>query len=79
MLPPFWMRPGLRNLIIWLAIHCFPLDTCKMAPDIYYHYYDYILPNTKSVVTTVRDSRYKLIHFYGTKKDPLDCNELWLT
>ena len=49
----------------------------KWRRDIYYHYYDYPAQHKVRRHDGVRDSRYKLIHFYGTKKDPLDCNELY--
>ena len=49
----------------------------KWRLDIYYHYYDYPAQHKVRRHDGVRDSRYKLIHFYGTKKDPLDCNELY--
>ena len=72
MLPPFWMRPGLRNLIIWLAIHCFPLLSGKIPAkwrrDIYYHYYDYPAQHKVRRHDGVRDSRYKLIHFMVQRK-----------
>lgn len=45
--------------------------------DLYYHYYDYPAIHQVRRHDGVRDKRYKLIHFYGTKESALNCNELY--
>lgn len=49
----------------------------KWRQDIYYHYYDYPAQHQVRRHDGVRDSRYKLIHFYDGKKKALNCNELY--
>ena len=47
---------------------------------LYYHYYDYPAIHMVRRHDGVRDSRYKLIHFYGEKNehnDAINCNELY--
>ena len=47
---------------------------------LYYHYYDYPAIHMVRRHDGVRDSRYKLIHFYGGKdgqRDAVNCNELY--
>ncbi|OAV66803.1 Arylsulfatase [Bacteroidales bacterium Barb6] len=49
---------------------------------LYYHYYDYPAVHQVRRHDGVRDSRYKLIHFYGEgfgkdKGNDIDCNELY--
>ena len=47
---------------------------------LYYHYYDYPAIHMVRRHDGVRDSRYKLIHFYGEKNehnDAISCNELY--
>ena len=47
---------------------------------LYYHYYDYPAIHMVRRHDGVRDSRYKLIHFYGDKdqyREAIDCNELY--
>jgi arylsulfatase A-like enzyme len=49
---------------------------------IYYHYYDYPAVHQVRRHDGVRDTRYKLIHFYGEgfgkdKGNDIDCNELY--
>ena len=45
--------------------------------DIYYHYYDFPAQHQVRRHDGVRDSRYKLIHFYDSKKKQLNCDELY--
>ena len=47
---------------------------------LYYHYYDYPAIHMVRRHDGVRDSRYKLIHFYGEKNehnDAINCNEIY--
>lgn len=47
---------------------------------LYYHYYDYPAIHQVRRHDGVRDSRYKLIHFYGEgngKDAAINCNELY--
>ena len=47
---------------------------------LYYHYYDYPAMHMVRRHDGVRDSRYKLIHFYGEKdekRDAINCDELY--
>lgn len=44
--------------------------------DLYYHYYDYPAIHQVQRHDGVRDSRYKLIHFYGEQGE-VNCNELY--
>ncbi len=47
---------------------------------LYYHYYDYPAVHMVRRHDGVRDSRYKLIHFYGDKdeyRDAINCSELY--
>lgn len=47
---------------------------------LYYHYYDYPAIHMVRRHDGVSDGRYKLIHFYGSSKDPdgaIGCNELY--
>lgn len=49
----------------------------KWRQDIYYHYYDYPAQHKVRRHDGVRDHRYKLIHFYGSKKELINWNELY--